>query len=219
MCFGLCPSLLGTRTVQPTAEDFRKVGRVLPLHARGNTSCLWHFPPHTHINSPHFMLENKKKRKTTHHHSILATSIHQGKQQRQGNTGRKYLHMHRNSQENQLMKRQKISKSHPTLLTPHLQLQTSQDFVSTWCRCQNFLLAAIQAPRGFCSPQAEGKQAVALGSRIARMVKMPCYLLCLWSTGLAANNCHRGNDPSARGCSSCGGGEQEAGWAVEKEGL
>lgn len=124
--------------------------------------------------------------------------------------------MHRNSQENQLMKRQKIIKSHPALLTPHLQLQTSQDFVSIWCRCQNFLPAAIQAARGLCSPQTEEKQAVALGSRIAWMVRiaMSCYLLCLWSTRLATNNCQRGNSPSARGCSFCDGssGRQSRQW-------
>lgn len=63
--------------------------------------------------------------------------------------------MHRNSQENQLMKRQKISKSHPTLLTPHLQLQTSQDFVSTRSKSQNFVLASIQ---GFLLLRTEGQQ-------------------------------------------------------------
>lgn len=212
MCFELCPSLLGTRTVQPSAEDFRKI----PFMPEETFLAFGIFP--THINSPHFMLENQKERKKPHHHSITAPSIHQGKQQRQGNTGRKCLHMHRNSQENQLMKRQKISKSHPALLTPHLQLQTSQDFVSTWCRCQT---SCRQPSRDFCSPQAEGKQAVALGSRIAWMVKiaMPSHLLCLRSTRLAADNCRRGNSPSARGCSSRDRGEQEAGWAVEKQGL
>lgn len=53
------------------------------------------------------------------------------------------------------MKRQKISKSHPALLTPHLQLQTSQDFVSTRSKCQNFVLASIQ---GFLLLRTEGQQ-------------------------------------------------------------
>jgi len=98
--------------------------------------------------------------------------------------------MHRNSQENQLMKSQKTSKSHPALLSSHSQLQTSQDFVSAWCRCQTFPPATRHpGSPALLLPQAEGEQAVALGSRAARMVKMavPCCLLRVRSTGLAAN--------------------------------
>lgn len=73
--------------------------------------------------------------------------------------------MHRNGQENQLMKRQKISKAYPALLNPHLQLQTSLDFVSTCFRCQNFVLAAIQ---GFLLLRTEGQ----LG-----WLKQPCSAL------------------------------------------
>lgn len=126
---------------------------------RSSSSCQGkHFLPvafstHTLV---HLTSCLKIKRKKPHHHSITAaTSIHQGKQQRQGNTGRKCLYTHRNSQENQLQKRQKTSKSQPALLTPHLQLQTSQNFISAWCRCQNFVLAAMQ---GFWSLRTEGQQ-------------------------------------------------------------
>lgn len=152
------------------SQQHRTSGRlatIFPFMPRETLLACGIFRPH--INSPHFMFENIKKRKKIPHHSITATSIHQGKQQRQGNTGRKCLYMHRNGQENQLKKRQKISKSHPALLTPHLQLQTSQHFVSTWCRCQNFVLAAIQ---GFLLLRTEGQQGC---------LKQPCPAICFAS--------------------------------------
>lgn len=182
ICVHLCSAQEQFSQQHRTSE---RLATIFPFMPRETLLACGIFRPH--INSPHFMFENIKKRKKTPHHSITATSIHQGKQQRQGNTGRKCLYMHRNGQENQPKKRQKISKSHPALLTPHLQLQTSQHFVSTWCRCQNFVLAAIQ---GF----------LLLDRRTAGVLKaaMPCNLLCQCSAGLAAN----GHSPSAPGRSS-----------------
>lgn len=127
---------------------------------------------HPHINSPHLMFENKEEK--THHSITAATSIHQGKQQRQGNTGRKCLYMQGIRQENQPMKRQKINKSHPALLTPHLQLQTSQAFVSPCCRCQNIILAAIQ---GFWLLRTDRQQG---------WLKEPCPAVCFASAPLGS---------------------------------
>lgn len=170
---------------EQSSQQHRTSGRlakIFPFMPRATFLACGIF--HPHIISPHFMFESKEEKKPHHHSITAATSIHQGKQQRQGNTGRKCLYMHRNSQENQLMKGQKISKSHPALLTPHLQLQIGLDFVSTWSRCQNFVLAAIQ---GF----------LFLGTAGMVQAAMPCCLLCQCSTGLAAN----GHSPSAPGCS------------------
>lgn len=146
ICFHLCPSLLGTRTVQPAAQDFREIGKDLPPPCQGQHFLPVAFSAYTLI---HLTSCLKIKMKKPHHHSITAaTSIHRGKQQRQGNTGRKCLCTHKNCQENQPMKRQKISKSHPPCSPPTSSCKPARPLCQPGAGAKAW---SWQPSRGFCS--------------------------------------------------------------------